>query len=35
MGDGIADETSMHLPLSVNALARLLKNNHRRGYTRA
>ena len=35
MGDGIADETSMHLPLSVDALARLLKNNHRRGYTRA
>ena len=30
----IADETSI-LPSSVNALARLLKDNHRRGYTRA
>ena len=34
MEGGIADET-LCLPRSLNALARLLKDNHRRGYTRA
>ena len=33
MEGGIADETSMP-PLKCDALARLLKDNHRRGYTR-